>query len=170
MVAKKLEWYQFLSATCMICHQLNSSHYSNSAQVWHTVKGTRIFNTELSSRHHEIFLAIVFKNKSIKIQTFRHGGNDLTSKKTRPCHGRKRMKLKNNMLIILRSLTSSFSRMSASRGLDMLHWFRQSSNIIIFNTADSIWRTNKNIKITFILNYFFIKINSLLKLRWCHSN
>ena len=40
------------------------------------------------------------------------------------------------------NLTSSLSRMSPSRGLDIDHWFRQSSNMMIFNTVDSIYNTN----------------------------
>jgi hypothetical protein len=37
--------------------------------------------------------------------------------------------------------TSSLSRMSPSKGLDMDHWFLQSSNMMIFSTVDRIcWR------------------------------
>lgn len=35
-------------------------------------------------------------------------------------------------------LTSSLSKMRPSNGLDMDHWFRHSSNIIIFSTVDNI--------------------------------
>ena len=42
----------------------------------------------------------------------------------------------------VRGVTSSLSRMRPSSGLDIDHWLRQSSNMMMFNTVDSIYKRN----------------------------